>query len=155
MREFNSIDELRPLVGHEVAVSDWVTIDADRVERFACATRAHSVDEDISSSGEPATFVAAIARDFLALSLLPWLSQQTLSIRDTKMAVNLGLNRVRFPAPIIAGSRLRGRFTLRQIDTLEPLGGMPGVQVVWEVTIEQADQTEPICVAESVSRRYG
>jgi acyl dehydratase len=61
----------------------------------------------------------------LALSLLPWLSQQTLSIRDTKMAVNLGLNRVRFPAPIIAGSRLRGRFTLRQIDTLEPLGGMP------------------------------
>jgi acyl dehydratase len=71
------------------------------------------------------------------------------------MGVNYGLGKVRFPAPVPVGSRLRGRFTLQRIDILEPLHGMPGTQLVWQVTIEREGGGKPVCVAESISRRYG
>ncbi|MGA2550211.1 MAG: MaoC family dehydratase [Burkholderiaceae bacterium] len=155
MREFNSIDELHPLIGQEVATSDWITVDQERINRFAEATGDHQwihVDPDKAKHGP---FGATVAHGFLTLSLLPLLTQSAMVVHSTKMGVNYGLNKVRFPAPVPVGSRLRGRFKLLQIDALEPLSGIAGAQFVWEVTIEREGGDKPVCVAESVSRRYG
>ncbi len=155
MREFNSIDELLPLVGQEVAVSDWITVDQGRIDRFADASGDDQwihVDSERARSGP---FGTTVAHGFLTLSLLPLMAQQALRVRSTRMGVNYGLGKVRFPAPVPVGSRLRGRFTLQRIDVLEPLHGMPGVQLVWQVTIEREGGGKPVCVAESISRRYG
>ncbi len=155
MREFNSIAELLPLVGQEVAVSDWITVDQGRIDRFADASGDDQwihVDPERARSGP---FGTTVAHGFLTLSLLPLMAQQALRVRSTRMGVNYGLGKVRFPAPVPAGSRLRGRFTLQRIDVLEPLHGMPGAQLVWRVTIEREGGGKPVCVAESISRRYG
>jgi acyl dehydratase len=155
MREFNSIEELEPLVGQEVAVSDWITIDQERIDRFAEATSDHQwihVDPDRAKAGP---FGATVAHGFLTLSLLPWLTQQAMVIRNTQMGVNYGLNKVRFPAPVPVGSRLRARFKLQKFEMLEALRGISGAQLVWEVTIEREGSKKPVCVAESISRRYG
>jgi acyl dehydratase len=155
MREFNSIEELESLVGEEVAVSDWVTVDQERINRFADATGDHQwihVDPARAAEGP---FGTTVAHGFLTLSLLPLLTAQAIVVHNTKMGVNYGLNKVRFPAPVPVDSRLRGRFRLVQIDRLEPLMGVPGAQVVWEVTIEREGSAKPVCVAQSVSRRYG
>lgn len=155
MREFNSIEELRECVGQEVAVSEWITVDQDRINRFAEATgdlQWIHVDPERAAKGP---FGATVAHGFLTLSLLPLLTQQAIVIHNTKMGVNYGLNKVRFPAPVLVGSRLRGRFKLQQIEMLAPLVGARGAQVVWEVTIEREGSDKPVCVAESVSRRYG
>jgi acyl dehydratase len=155
MREFNSIEELQPLVGQEVAVSDWITIDQERIDRFADATSDHQwihVDPERAKTGP---FGTTVAHGFLTLSLLPYLTYQAINFNNTKLAINYGLDRVRFPAPVPVGSRLRGRFKLQKIEILKPLRGMPGAQLVWEVTIEREGSSKPVCVAESVSRRYG
>ncbi|HUE11568.1 MAG TPA: MaoC family dehydratase [Steroidobacteraceae bacterium] len=155
MREFNSIEELQPLVGQEVAVSDWITIDQERIDRFADATSDHQwihVDPERAKTGP---FGTTVAHGFLTLSLLPYLTYQAIAFNNTKLAINYGLDRVRFPAPVPVGSRLRGRFKLQKIEILKPLRGMPGAQLVWEVTIEREGSSKPVCVAESVSRRYG
>jgi acyl dehydratase len=155
MREFNSIEELQPLVGQEVAVSGWITVDQARIDGFAEATGDHQwihVDPERAREGP---FGTTVAHGFLTLSLLPLLTQEAIAVHNTKMGVNYGLNKVRFPAPVPVDSRLRGRFKLLQIDLLEPLAGVPGAQLVWEVTIEREGSTKPVCVAESVSRRYG
>jgi len=155
MREFNSIEELQPLVGQEVAVSDWITIDQERIDRFADATSDHQwihVDPERAKTGP---FGTTVAHGFLTLSLLPCLTHQAIALNNTKLAINYGLDRVRFPAPVPVGSRLRGRFKLQKIEILKPLRGMPGAQLVWEVTIEREGSSKPVCVAESVSRRYG
>jgi acyl dehydratase len=155
MREFNTIEELQPLVGQEVAVSDWITIDQERINRFADATSDHQwihVDPERAKSGP---FGTTVAHGFLTLSLLPYLTQTAIALNNTKLAINYGLDRVRFPAPVPVGSRLRGRFKLQKIEILKPLRGMQGAQLVWEITIEREGSGKPVCVAESVSRRYG
>jgi len=155
MREFNSIEDLLPLVGQEVAVSDWVMIDQDRIDRFAAATGDFQwihVDAQRAATGP---FGTTVAHGFLTLSLVPLLTQQAIVIQNTRLGVNYGLNKVRFPAPVPVGSRLRGRFKLEQIHALSPMMGVPGAQLVWEVTIERDGSEKPVCVAQTVSRRYG
>ena len=91
MREFNSIEDLQPLVGQEIAVSDWITIDQERINRFAEATSDHQwihVDPERAKAGP---FGTTVAHGFLTLSLLPWLTHQAMVIRSTKMGVNYGL----------------------------------------------------------------
>lgn len=155
MREFSSIEDLLPLIGQEVAVSDWVMIDQDRIDRFAAATGDSQwihVDAQRAATGP---FGTTVAHGFLTLSLVPFLTQQAIVIQNTRFGVNYGLNKVRFPAPVPVGSRLRGRFKLEQIDALSPMMGVPGAQLVWEVTIERDGGEKPVCVAQTVSRRYG
>jgi acyl dehydratase len=155
MREFNSLEEIQPLVGQEVAISDWVTVDQERIDRFAEATGDYQwihIDPERARSGP---FGTTVAHGFLTLSLLPSLLAQAIAIRSTRMGVNYGLNRVRFPAPVAAGSRVRGRFKLRQCEMLAPMNGMPGAQLVWEVTIECEGLAKPVCVAEALLRQYG
>jgi len=149
MRSFAKLAELQALVGQEVGVSDWIDVTQERIQRFAEATGDHQwihVDRERAAAGP---FGTTIAHGFLTLSLLPEMSANAMEVLDTRMGVNYGLNRVRFPAPVPSGSRVRGHFKLLKF---EPLEG--GAQLTVEVTMEREGSDKPACVAESVSRRF-
>ena len=149
MKSFATLAELKPLVGQELAVSDWVTVTQERIQLFADATGDHQWIHLDAERARAGPFGTTIAHGFLTLSLLPEMAASAFAVRDTRMGVNYGLNRVRFPAPVPSGSRLRGRFKLL---AWEPLEG--GAQVTVEVTMEREGGDKPVCVAESVGRRY-
>jgi acyl dehydratase len=149
MTAYPHLADLAALVGQPLGSSDWVTIDQERINRFADATGDHQwihIDIERAKAGP---FGAPIAHGFLTLSLLPMLFESGFKIDDVKMGVNYGLNRVRFINPVKVGSRLRAHFRLQ---SYEPLEG--GAQLTVEATIEIEGQAKPACVAESVSRRY-
>lgn len=149
MRTFATGAELEACVGQEVGVSDWITVDQNQINLFADATGDHQwihVDPERAKQGP---FGAPIAHGFLTLSLVPLLSSKALHVEDTKMGVNYGLNRVRFPSPVPVGSRLRARVKLLKYEHIEG-----GAQVTTEVTIEREGSPKPACVAEAVARRY-
>jgi acyl dehydratase len=149
MRHFPHLAELQALVGQEIGVSDWLPVEQHRIDLFAEATSDHQwihVDRERAAAGP---FGGTIAHGFLTLSLLPTLFETSFAIDDVRMGVNYGLNRVRFTAPVPAGSRIRGRFRLL---SFEPLSG--GAQLVVEGTIELEGSPKPACVVESVSRRF-
>lgn len=149
MKIYATLQELQGRVGEELGVSDWITVDQAQIDAFASATGDHQwihIDPVRAAAGP---FGATVAHGFLTLSLLPLMGASAFEVQDTRMGVNYGLNRVRFPAPVPVGSRLRGRFTLLRY---EPLDG--GAQLTTEVTMEREGSTKPVCVAESVARRY-
>jgi acyl dehydratase len=150
MRRFDTLEELRPLVGQDIGTSDWVTVDQERINRFAEATGDHQwihVDPERAQAGP---FGAPIAHGFLTLSLLPLFFSTGFDVRQTRMGVNYGLNKVRFPAPVPVNSRLRAHFKLL---AFEPIDN-GGVQLTVQATIEREGSSKPVCVAESISRRY-
>ena len=150
MKIFRSLTELPALVGQEVAVSDWITITQQQVDLFAQATGDHQwihVDPERAKDGP---FGTTIAHGFLTLSLIPTFFDNAMEVQDTKMGVNYGLNRVRFTSPVPVGSRLRARLQL--IDCAEITGN--GYQMTWGVNIEREGSDKPVCIAESISRRY-
>ena len=150
MREIASLAELKSLIGQEVAVSDWLEITQDRVNRFADATGDHQwIHLDVERARKESPYGTTIAHGFLTLSLLPMLFEQALVMRDVKMGVNYGTNKVRFPAPVPVGSRLRARIVLLSVEDFDG-----GAQVVWKVTMEREGSDKPVCVAESITRRY-
>lgn len=155
MRTFDSLSELQALVGQDVAVSEWIEVDQQRVDRFADATDDHQWIHIDPARAAKGPFGGPIAHGFLTLSLLPHLTASAMEFRNTVLGVNYGLNKVRFPSPVPVGSRLRGRFKLLSIEPLPAQMGHPGAQLTWEVTIEREGGGKPVCVAESVSRRYG
>lgn len=149
MRSFEHLADLQALVGQEVGVSGWISVDQHRIDLFAAATGDHQwihIDPMRAAQGP---FGTTIAHGFLTLALLPEMSASAFEVRDTRMGVNYGLGRVRFPAPVPAGSRLRGHFKLVKY---EPLEG--GAQLTVEVTMEREGTDKPVCVAESLARRY-
>ena len=150
MREIASVEELKTLVGQEVAISDWVDITQERVNLFAEATGDRQwIHVDVERSRKESPYGGTIAHGFLTLSLLPMLMEQEIDMSAFRMGVNYGLNKVRFPAPVLVGSRLRGRMTLLSV---EDIAG--GVQMIWQVTMECEGGEKPVCIAESISRRY-
>jgi len=141
--------ELLQHVGKELGPSDWMTVDQAIIDKFADATGDHQwihVDPVRAAAGP---FGTTVAHGFLTLSLLPEMSASAFAIDDAKMGVNYGLNRVRFPSPVPVNSRLRGRFKLL---SFEPIQG--GAQMVVEVTMEREGSDKPVCVAESIARRF-
>jgi acyl dehydratase len=149
MRSFATIAELKDLVGQEIGVSDWITVTQERIQLFADATNDHQWIHLDAERAKAGPFGTTIAHGFFTLSLLPELSASAFAVRGTRMGVNYGLNKVRFPAPVPCGSRLRGRFKLIGY---EPLEG--GAQLVTLVTVEREGSDKPVCIAESVARRY-
>jgi acyl dehydratase len=146
---FASLAELSGRVGESLGMSDWVVVDQDRIDEFARATGDHQwihVDPERAAAGP---FGSTVAHGFLTLSLLPLMFDTGFSVADVKLGINYGLNRVRFPAPVPVGSRLRGHFKLL---AFEPLDG--GAQLTVEVSIEREGSAKPVCVAESVTRRF-
>jgi len=150
MKTFQTLSDLAACVGQEVAVSDWITITQQQVNLFAQATGDHQwihVDPEKAAAGP---FGGAIAHGFLTLSLLPRFFESSMEVIDCRMGVNYGLNKVRFMAPVPVGSRLRARMKLL---SAEPIDGS-GLQMAWEVTVEREGAAKPVCVAESLVRRY-
>ncbi len=145
-----ALSELAGLVGQEVAVSDWLTITQQQIDLFAEATGDHQwihVDVERAKAGP---FGAPIAHGFLTLSLLPQFLQSAMEIRDARMGVNYGLNKVRFTAPVPVGSRLRGHIKLLACEPIEN----GGFQMTSLVTVERESSDKPVCIAESLARRY-
>ena len=150
MKTIESIQDLAPLVGQETILSDWFTVTQEHINQFAQATGDHQwihVDVERAKAGP---FKAPIAHGFLTLSLLPQFLASALTIRNTGMGVNYGLNRVRFTAPVPAGSRLRAHFKLLALDSIDK----GGVQMTWEMKVECEGSEKPVCIAESLTRRY-
>ncbi len=149
MKRFDHLTDLQAQVGQALGSSDWITIDQTRIHQFANATGDRQwihVDPERAAGGP---FGTTIAHGFLTLSLLPEMFETAFEVRDTQVGVNYGLNRVRFPAPVPVGSRLRSHFKLL---AFEPLPG--GAQLTIEATIEREGSDKPVCVAESLTRRY-
>lgn len=148
--EIRDVEDLRRQMGREVAVSDWMTVTQERIDLFAEATDDRQwIHVDPARARAESPFGGTIAHGFLTLSLLPRLAADALALPPTKLVVNYGLNRVRFPSPVRAGQRIRAHFAPA---AMEDIPG--GVQLTWTVTIEAEGNEKPACVAESVSRRY-
>ena len=145
----NSIRELEARVGQEVGVSPWLEVSQERIDTFAKAIDDFQWIHVDPARAAQSPFGGTIAHGFLTLSLLSHLSERTFSFSDRRMGVNYGLNRVRFTAPLPAGSRVRARFTLQKFEKLEG-----GVQVTWNVVIEREGGERPVLVAEWIGRHY-
>ncbi|MCX4552014.1 MaoC family dehydratase [Streptomyces sp. NBC_01387] len=148
-RIFTSAEELRAGVGEQLGQSEWLQIDQKRIDLFADATGDHQwihVDPVKAADGP---FGTTIAHGYLTLSLLPTFVPQILRVEGMKMGINYGTNKVRFPATVPVGSRLRATAVLTDVSEA---GG--GVQVTAAVTVEREGSEKPVCVAESVSRYY-
>jgi acyl dehydratase len=150
MREFMNLDEIKPLVGQEIAVSEWILVDQQRINLFAQATGDFQwihLDAERSAKGP---FGTTIAHGFLTLSMIPIFMAQAIKMNDVKMGVNYGLNKVRFTSPVPVNSELRAHFKLLAIEDI----ANNGAQMNWEVIIERKGSDKPVCIAESISRRY-
>ena len=150
MKTFRSYSEVASCVGQEVAVTDWVEVTQAQIDRFADATGDHQwihVDPQRAAQGP---FGTTIAHGFLTLSLLPRFMEASFAITGARMGMNYGLNRVRFPAPVPVGSRLRAHMKLL---SAEPIDNN-GYQMAWEITVEREGAVKPVCIAESLARRY-
>ncbi len=150
MRVFDHFTELESQVGQELGVSDWITIDQNRINQFAECTgdlQWIHVDPERAAAGP---FGAPIAHGFLTLSLIPALNAKAYQVNGGRMGINYGLEKVRFPAPVPVNSRVRGTFVLKEYKQL----GDGGVQLTVQATLEREGGDKPVCVAESVTRRY-
>jgi acyl dehydratase len=146
VREFTSPDELGDAIGQPLGSSEWLSIEQARVNEFAEATGDHQwihVDPERARLGP---FGTPIAHGFLTLSLIPVLVSQIYRVQ-ARMAINYGLNRVRFAAPVLVGSRIRATSQLKEVTEIDG-----GVQLVTATVIEIDGHAKPACVAETVSR---
>mgnify|MGYP003350761745 FL=1 len=150
MRVFQTLQEVADLVGQELAVSDWIEITQERINLFAQATGDHQwihVDPQRANQGP---FGSTIAHGFLTLSLMPSFFDSAMRVQDTRMAVNYGVNKVRFTSPVPVGSKLRARISLKSADPIDP----QGYQMTYAVVVEREGADKPVCVAETIARRY-
>jgi len=137
-------------VGRELGVSEWHQVTQERIDEFADATGDRQwIHVDRARAASESPFKTTIAHGFLTLSLASSLIRSALQFDGARMAINYGLNRVRFMAPVPSGSRVRGRFALASV---EETGG--AVQAIWQVTIEREGIEKPCCVAEWLVRYY-
>ena len=150
MQTYATLDELTSKIGQAIGQSDWIDIPQSRIQQFADATDDHQwihLDVERAKAGP---FKSTIAHGFLTLSLLPALTGGTVKINQKfGMAINYGLNKVRFMNPVRVGSRIRPRMTILEV---APIAG--GWQNRWQVTIEIEGQEKPACIAETIGRIY-
>ncbi len=143
------LEELPQRVGTVLGTSDWITIDQARIDAFATVTGDDQwihVDAERAKTGP---YGKTVAHGYLTLSLLPLFAASAFRFTNQRAGINYGLNRVRFPAPVPVGSRLRSRFDLLACEPVDR-----GLQLTLRVTIEREDSETPVCVAEVLSRRY-
>ena len=150
MREFATLSALHDAIGQEVAITDWVAIAPERIAMFADATDDQQwIHVDAERCARESPWSAPVAHGFLTLSMIPAMFAQSIGLGGASMVVNYGMNRVRFPAPVPAGSRIRARLVLNSVTELADCA-----QLVWNVTVECEGQDKPACVAELLLRRY-
>jgi len=151
MREIATLEELKSLAGQEVAVSDWIEVTQEQVNQFADATGDHQwIHVDVERAARELPSGGTVAHGFFTLGLLPRMLGNAISLgQDVRMLLNYGLNRVRFPAPLPVGRRVRGIIVL---EAVEDIPG--GAQLTWEITVECEGSEKPVCVAQFLVRRY-
>jgi acyl dehydratase len=152
LRIIESLAELRALVGQEVGVSDWFLVSQALINAFADVTGDRQwIHVDVERAQKESPYGTTIAHGFLTLALVTRLHAQAVRIQTGfRRAINYGLNRVRFPAPVRAGRHVRSRSCLQAVDDLPD-----GVQLIWAITVECEDETKPAVVAELIGRLYG
>jgi acyl dehydratase len=146
------VSEMRAHVGKDVGVSGWLPVTQEMIDRFADTTGDRQwihVDRARAAAESPAK--TTIAHGFLTLSLISQMLRDTVTPTGLRMAINCGLNRVRFIAPVPSDSRIRGRFTLAGIEDVE---AGAAIQATWTATIERDGAEKPVCVAEWLVRYY-
>jgi acyl dehydratase len=149
MLTISGLDDLRAKVGEELGVSDWREVTQEAIDDFARVT---GDDQWIHVDPERARqtpFGGTIAHGYYTLSLHPVLAQQLVRFEGFAFAVNYGLNRVRFPAPLPVGNRVRMRIELLAVDDV-----VGGAQITMKLTFEGEGALKPVCVAESLTRVY-
>lgn len=145
MRVFTTFEELEQAAGEELGASEWVTIDQARVNQFADATGDHQwihVDRERAKDGP---FGGTIAHGYLTLGLVPWLGSQVFKLATPGAKLNYGVNKVRFPTPLLVGSRIRVHVKIATVTDIPA-----GKQLTVQHTIEIEGQDKPACVAETV-----
>ena len=150
MKILHGLADLEKAVGQEIGPTEWFMIDQARVSGFADDTEDHQwihVDPERAKAGP---FGGPVAHGFLTLSLIPYLMGELRRVEGVRMGVNYGLDRVRFPSPVLVGRRIRARATVTSLDKIAG----DAVQMVTLVTIEVEGSEKPACVAEMVSRYY-
>lgn len=145
---FSSASEILAAVGQPLGASEWMTIEQGRIDRFAGATDDHQWIHVDPARAKDGPFGACIAHGYLTLSLVNRFLPQIVDVR-MKMGVNYGCDKVRFPAPVKVGSRIRGRGELVKAEALEG-----GVQATIRVTVEVEGGAKPACIADTISRYY-
>lgn len=143
------IEGIRALAGAELPPSPWFDVTQERVDAFALATGDSQwihVDRDRARTGP---YGATVAHGFLTLSLIPTLWHRTVQIDGVRMAVNYGLNSVRFPAPLLVPSRVRGRFRLHDVKDIRD-----ALKSTVHVTLEREGSDKPVCIAEMLLLHY-
>jgi acyl dehydratase len=136
-------------IGEEIAVSPWLDVTQARIDAFAEATDDRQwIHVDAAKAAAQSPFTSTIAHGFLTLSLVSILLRTAMTF-SVKMAINYGLNRVRFVSAVPVGSRVRGHFTPAAVESVAG-----GVQVTWNITVEREGQEKPACVAEWIVRYY-
>jgi acyl dehydratase len=144
-------DSLKLFVGKEIGVSDWLTMSQERIAQFAEATEDRQwIHLDRERAEKESPYGTTIAHGFLTLSLISRFMKDVIQVRSgTGMTINYGLNRVRFPSPVRAGSKIRARVALLSVKDI------PGAyEAAFSVTIESEGSEKPCCVAESIVRYY-
>ncbi len=147
----NGIPALKPLVGTKLGVSDWVTVSQEQIDRFAEATGDHQwIHCDVERAKRESPFKGTIAHGYLTLSLAPALLPQVVRVEGVRMGVNYGADKLRLPAPVPAGSRLRMSAELEDVRELP--GG--GARATYGLSFEVEGQTKPVCVVSVIYVYY-
>lgn len=150
MRTFDSVDSLGGAVGQDLGTTGWIAVHQSMIDQFADATGDHQWIHTDPERARNGPFGTTVAHGYLTLSILARLLPELFEVRGISMAVNYGLNRVRFPAPVPSGGRIRAGASIAAV---EPVA-TDAVQLTLTVTIEIADGPKPACVAEAVIRLY-
>jgi acyl dehydratase len=150
------IEKYRLLVGQEIHLGPWLDIDQQRIDDFAAVTGDQQwIHVDPERAARESPYGTTIAHGFLTLSLLPYLTQSNhpdffaTNYPGMRLRINYGLNRVRYPEPVLCGDRIRARTAVHAVDEVSQ-----GVQVVYRMTVEIQGRQKPACVAEQVMRVY-
>jgi acyl dehydratase len=149
-RMIQNLEELKKMTGQEVGVSDWHPVTQQAINLFADATLDHQwIHIDVERAKRESPFGGPIAHGYYTLSLAPYLLANVFDVKEKKMGVNYGLNKLRFTAPVPVPSRVRVRATLAQIEEIKG-----GVQATFNLQFEVEGKDKPACVAEAIYRYY-
>lgn len=149
MRVFSGADELQKAAGEQLGITDWTVIDQEQVNTFADATHDHQWIHVDTVKAADGPFGTTIAHGFLSLSLVPHLTAQLYRVDGVRMGINYGLDKVRFPAPVPVGSKVRASAELVEVSEVSG-----GVQMKVRTTLETETSDKPACVAEMLTRVY-
>ena len=149
MRTINGLDELKAAEGEVLGTSEWHEVTQEDIDTFADVTGDHQWIHVDPERAKETPFGGTIAHGYFTLSLGPMFSYDLFKMEGVAFALNYGLNKVRFPAPVPVGSKVRMRMTLQNVEDIPG-----GAQITMLLTFERDGGDKPVCVAESLSRVY-